>query len=105
MVSDEMAQAALDNISKDFMVDGDATAQAVIDAAWKPFDKDDESTWPKATKNYYVRAGSALTSCWIDEDKRRIFSAKHWELKSVTEYADPQNLRSGPQDLMPGDSK
>ena len=104
MVSDEMI-CTVDETEELGICFEDAKtiAQDVIDAAWRLFDKDDDSTWPDDGKDYFVKLEKGppqiirftlgVTGGFTGYSGKELFIKLN-----ATHYADPQ-------DLMPGDSK
>lgn len=100
-ITDEVAYAITDTLEIE-LVNGDhfvvrktkqaaeAVIQAYLKSIWKPFDKDDESTWPIYHKGFFVKCedGDFLESHWRGEN----LSCEAWQRLEVTHYLDPVDI-------------
>ena len=91
-VSKEMVEAMAVTLRIDCHKSDKDAAQAVINAAWKPFDANDESTWPDRGM-YYIDQHEDVAF----KDVAAYWIGGRWVLHGdkihrVTHYADPQDL-------------
>lgn len=99
MVDEEMCNAAYDAIvdssNEDLFTSNKSVAQAVINAAWRRFDPEDESTWPSEVREYltvkYDRTKNPIHRQWWPDGG---YGADYWG--SITHYAHPARLMPGP---------
>lgn len=94
-ISEDMWQAMCDEQGDCFDSEAKSCAQAVVNAAWTKFDLEDEKTWPKHEGLSFVMCKQFVNPhiATFHLGFWRCLDYKSSPEITVTEYADPQNLR------------